>query len=127
MSLFTWGALVATFRQMAVHLKSNSPPPPPAESADLADALDHIATNLPAVITALRAHQGVLTATDDLLRLLAGAGVSWASTADAAVLAAPGALTDAQKWLPTILWALTAFQPAAPGVQGDNHIHVGRG
>lgn len=113
---FDWGQLLNAARKMADDIKANKPPPPPAASADLADVLDRINASLPAVITALRAHQGVLTAADDLLQVLSHAGVTWAATADAAVLAAPGALSDAQKWLPTILWALTAIAPASPGL-----------
>lgn len=119
-----------TVQKMVEDIKSNAPPPPPTASADLADVLDHINANLPAVITALRAHQGVLTAADDLLALLSKAGIPYAGDLDAAVLAAPGVLNDAQKWLPTILWALTTFAPAATGIQGDHQgtgPRIGRG
>ena len=126
MKLPDWGSIINTLRKMAEDIKSNTPPPPPSASADLAEVLDHINANLPAVITVLRTHQGVLTAADDLLAVLAKAGIPYAGDLDAAVLAAPGALTDAQKWLPTILWALTTFAPAPTGIQGDDH-HVGRG
>ena len=126
MKIPDWGAILDTLRKMADDIKSNAPPPPPAASADIADVLDHINAVLPSIVTALRAHQGVLTAADDLLAVLTKAGVTWASAADSAVLAAPGALADAQKWLPTVMWALTAFQPAAMGIQGDGP-RVGRG
>ena len=126
MKIPDWGAILRTVQKMAEDLKFNTPPPPPAASADLADVLDHVNAQLPAIITALRAHQGVLTAADDLLALLNKAGIPYAGDLDAAVLAVPGAASNSQKWLPTILWALTAFQPAAAGIQGDDH-HVGRG
>lgn len=126
MKIPDWGSLLRAIQKALDDIKANAPPPPPAASADLADVLDQINAHLPAVITALRAHQGVLAGADDLLSVLAGAGVTWAADLDAAVLAAPGALTDAQKWLPTILWALTTFAAAPTGIQGDDH-SVGRG
>ena len=118
MEIADWGAILDTLRKMADDIKSNAPPPPPAASADIADVLDHINAALPSIVTALRAHQGVLTAADDLLAVLTKAGVTWASAADSAVLASPSALADAQKWLPTVMWAVTEFQPAATGIPG---------
>lgn len=126
MKLPDWGSLLRAVQKAADDIKANRPPPPPVGSGDLADMLDQINAQLPAIITALRSHQGVLTAADDILAVLSEAGVTWATTADNAVLTAPGAFASAQKWLPMLIWELSAFHPAATGIQGDGP-RVGRG
>ena len=122
-----WGALFVFAQKVADEVRLNAAPPAPDASSDPVDMLTHLQAVIPAWQAAWVAHQGVATGLADLLERLADSGVPYAATIRNALLSTPGALAEAEKWLPTIIWALTAFKPAAPGIQGDNHFHVGRG
>ena len=74
---------------------------------------------LPTWQAAWKAHQGVATGAADLLQHLADNGVPYAAAIRQAILSTPGAIAEAEKWLPTVAWALNAFAPAATGISGD--------
>ena len=113
----TWAAILAGLKQAATDVAANRAPPVATPNPHaLADALERLHANLPAVIATLRAHQGVVTGAADILAALAKAGVPHAADIEAALLAAPDALAMVEKWLPFILPFLgggAAFTPAS--------------
>jgi hypothetical protein len=109
MTTIDWSAVLS---KIADDIKNNRAPPAPLNTGSLADTLAKINAALPAAILTLRAHQGVVTGAADLLAVLSKAGVPYADEIEAAVLSVPGALDEAEKWLPRVVWALTEFQPA---------------
>lgn len=117
-SVDVWGAVLAAVRQAVDDVRENRAPPAAVPNPHgLADALERLNANLPAVITTLRTHQGEITGAADILAALAKAGVPHAADIEAALLAAPGALAAAEKWLPVILPFVTGgiFAPAPRG------------
>ena len=109
---FDWAAFFAACQKAVADIEANRAPPVSAQSVDVAALLTTLQTELPSVIAALNAHQGVITGADDILAVLSAEGLSWAGEAEAALDAAPGALTAAASWLPTIAGLLQAFSPA---------------
>jgi hypothetical protein len=69
----------------------------------------------------LAAHPGAITAADDILDALDAGGFNWAASIETGVDALPGGVDAVRRWLPTIMWALAAFQPAVIGIQGDRN------
>lgn len=120
MKTFDWGAFFRSIQKAVGDWQANTPPAPatPISGPNAADALRSLQAQLPDIIAALDAHLGLITAADDILEALDAQGVTWASEVEAGVNAAPAGLATADKWLPDLIWALTAFQPAATGIPG---------
>lgn len=93
------GALGAALTQAADDLRLNAPSraAPSMSGADAAAALEALQAKLPAIIAALKAHPGVITAAEDVLDVLKADGVAWAAPAEDAIEAAPGVLAEAEK------------------------------
>lgn len=121
-----WGDVVKAFEKALEDVRANRAPPPPISTSSLADILAHVNAALPAVIATLRAHQGVITGAAELLEALSKAGVPHAADIEAALLAAPGMLEKAEKWLPMIAGFLAATRPAPTYQPGSDPIFRGR-
>lgn len=120
MKAINWGPIFQAVAKAFTDFRANTPPAPatPISGQAAADALRSLQAQLPDIIAALDAHPGLITAADDILEALDAQGVTWASEVEAGVNAAPAGLATADKWLPDLIWALTAFQPAATGIPG---------
>ena len=112
--------LAVTFGKMQADTRANKPLPdqPAPTMAELAATARVIQARLAAFSTWVEGHPGDITAADDFLAFLAAQGEPWARDIEATVNAAPGALSAAEEWAPTIISMLTAFQPAAIGIPG---------
>lgn len=110
MSTIDW---LAVLRKAASDIAANAPPPAgaPFAVADLAPLLEDLQTRLPAIVAAVRAHQGAITGVGDILDALRAAGATWAGELESALYATHGLLAAAEAWLPTIVGALRAFAP----------------
>lgn len=113
-----WADLWRAIQKAVDDVRNNRAPPAAINTVSLADTLERVRASLPAVITTLRAHQGVETGVVDLLEYLAKQGVPHAHDIEAAVLAMPGVLEAAEQYLPAVLLAWQAIQPAATGIPG---------
>lgn len=111
MNASDWAALAQAIERAADDVRQNRAPPAPVSTATLADTLERVAAVLPSVILTLRAHRGVVAGADEILAALAKAGVPHAADIEAAMLALPGALEAANKYLPTIAGVLEQFRP----------------
>ena len=111
---WNWGAFFASVQKSVDDFRANTPPvaAQPMTGTELATALEQIEAQLPTAIAYLKAHQGVITASDDILAALQAQGVPYTADIQAAVDAAPAALTQAASWLPTITMVLQATAPA---------------
>ena len=115
-----WAALSAALKRTAADIKANKPlPPPSAASGSLTDIAKTIEADLPFVAQFLTDNQGIATGIADLLAALAADGVPHAGDLRRAILQTPNLLSEAEKWLPIIVGALSAFAPAATGITGD--------
>ncbi len=121
MTALDWGAIA----QAAADIRANKAPPTLAgiDAPNLAATFDHLQAVLPEWIAALKAHQGVLTGLGDVLAAMSKAGVPHAAEIETAVVALPGALETADRWLPWILPFLGGgadgpFGAAATGIPG---------
>ena len=114
MKLPNWGRLFHAFVKAAHDLKANAPRPSgqAPSGAEMAASLREIQAQLPAVIAALEAHPGYITAVDDILAALAADGFTWAAPAEKLVDGGLDALRLAQTWLPKVLWAMETFREA---------------
>ena len=114
-----WGAIIVVAQKVADDIRLNRAPPAPGASQSPDALIAELEAILPTWQAAWKAHQGVATGAADLLQHLADNGVPYAGTIRQAILSTPGAIAEAEKWLPTVAWALNAFAPAATGVSGD--------
>ena len=126
MGNINWGALFLAVVKAEADIKANRAPPAPGASPDAATLVSELATILPQWQAAWKTHAGYVTGLADILAALDADGVPYAGIVRQALLSAPGAMDEAEKFLPTVEWALTMFQPAATGISGDDH-HIGRG
>ena len=126
MGNINWGALSLAVVKAEADIKANRAPPAPGASPDAATLVSELATILPQWQAAWKTHAGYVTGLADILAALDADGVPYAGIIRQALLSAPGAMDEAEKFLPTVEWALTMFQPAATGISGDDH-HIGRG
>lgn len=133
MKMPNWGQLFHALQKAVDDYKANKPRPQSATptGADLAAGLRAFQTKIPALIAWAEANPGAITAADDILAALEAQGQSWAGIVRAGVDAAPSALSEAEKAIPTVLWFLgDAFKPAATGITGDHQgtgPRIGRG
>lgn len=115
MKLPNWGQLFADVAKAvakAVSDVEHNRPPLPGTSMSDAQKLAQVkalATHLPAFIALLEKYQ---VGFDDVLEALRKNGVSWAGDVEAFLNELPHEAGMLEKWLPTIEWALAAFQPA---------------
>lgn len=114
-----WGAIIVVAQKVADDIRLNRAPPAPGVSQSPGALIAELEAILPTWQAALKAHQGVATGAADLLLALSDNGVPYAATIRQAILSTPGAIAEAEKWLPTVAWALNAFAPAAAGISGD--------
>ena len=121
-----WGVLLLAAQKFVEDVKENRAPPAPDSAADFPTLAVELSAALPQWQAAWTAHRGVVTGLSELLQALADNGVPYAAMARNALLTAPGAMSEAEKWLSEIEWILMRFQPAATGIQGDGP-RVGRG
>ena len=123
----SWGVLLLAFQRFVDDVAANRPPPPPDEAgANPATLVPELEAALPHWQAAWAKYRGYESGTADLLKTLSDAGVPYASSVRTAVLMTPGALTALEEWLPKVDWLLGALNPAATGIQGDDHSR-GRG
>ena len=113
-----WGAIIVVAQKVADDIRLNRAPPAPGASQSPGALIAELEAILPTWQAAWKAHQGVATGAADLLQHLADNGVPYAATIRQAILSTPGALAEAEKWLPTVAWALNAFAPAPGGLPG---------
>ena len=125
-----WGALIVFAQKLsqkiAADIATNTPPPSPDGAVDMPTLVSELESALPKWRAEWVAHQGVATGVVDLLTGLASKGVPYADMIRDTILEVPTVEAEIEKWLPTAGWFLSATQPAATGISGDDH-HVGRG
>src|ERR1700675_2340928 len=93
------------------HHRHPRPPGPTMTSTEQLAQLKALATHLPTLLAMFEKYQiGV----DDILEALRKNNVSWAGDFENLINNLPRDAAELEKWLPTIEWALMAFQPA-PG------------
>jgi len=124
MSSFDWGAFAAVLVQADIDIKSNFPLATSATSAaDIGAALQAFEPKLKAADAWVKANPGYVRAAVRVLTELSRQGVTVAASAETAVSAFPGGLASADSWLPTIIGALTMFQPTPPWQPGPDIFH----
>lgn len=123
-----WSALTTAATKAVADYKANKalPPAAPLTGAQAAAGLRSLQVVLPEWIAALEAHPGAITAADDILEALDSQGVTWGPEVEQVLKASPGALKAISGWLPDILFALGAFEPAPNPFPGMGP-RVGRG
>lgn len=87
------------------------PPGKPMTSAEMLAKLKALQTHLPALLALFEKYQ---VGIDDLLEVLRRDGVPWAADLENLLNDLPRDAAELASWLPTIEYALSAFQPA-PG------------
>jgi hypothetical protein len=132
MKITDWGAfltgLAKAVTKAAVDYRANvaRPPAAPLGWDDLAVKLRTLEGRLPVLIAWANANPGEFTAADDMLEFFEAYNLPGASTVKALIDATPGGLTDAEKWLPTVLWGLTLTDPAPQPMGGGDSPVSGR-
>lgn len=121
-----WAALLTGLKALAADVSANRAPPAATfDPGALAAGLERLNASLPAIAATLREHQGVITGVADLLAALSRAGVPHAADIEAAVLAAPDLLQEAEKWLPWILPFVSGGGPFAAAPRGGPPVTEG--
>jgi hypothetical protein len=122
-------AALSALPQAIADAKANVAPPAPLSAGSIADMLDEANAELPALVAALRAHQGELTGAAVVLHSLAVAGAPYAEAIRQIVLEAPIIMAAAEIWLPRALLALRMFSPSPPPQPGGMGAgpRIGRG
>ena len=85
---------------------------------EAAELLKKAQAQIPAIDAWIKAHPGAVRAAERVLAALSAQGVEWAGELEAAIGAAPGALTTAADAIPKIAEALAMFAPAQIGIPG---------
>lgn len=118
---FNWIALVASITKASADFKANAPlvPVPASSNPNIGATLKAVLPYIHEAADAIKAHPGAITAVDDVLTALRAQGCLWAGDLEDAIDATPGALAEAESWIPTIIGFLGAFKPAAIGVPGS--------
>ena len=113
---FDWGAALNTLRIAAADLEANTPLSvgPPMTMADTLAALQSAQPFLAALDAWVKSRPGAIRALMDILKGMEAQGVPWATELYGVASQAPGGLDAAEAWLPTVIGALAAIQPA-PG------------
>jgi hypothetical protein len=132
MASFDFGAFFLTLAKAFNDAKTNALYTPPASSVktDLITGLRNVQNKLPAFIAFLAAHPGDEAAIDDVLAFFETQGYVWATAARQILASTPDALNKIEQWLPSVLWGMAEFSPAATGIQGDHQdgaFRTGRG
>jgi hypothetical protein len=118
-----WPALQAAWELAKADIAANTPlsAAAPLTGAETAQALTEAQDDLADLVALLAARQGYLTAAVRMLTALAEDGAPYASAAAALINALPGLAITANHWAPMVIGFLKTTQPAATGIQGDNH------
>lgn len=126
---FDLGAALNTLRLAAADFEANAPLPvgPAMSSADALAALKSAGPFLAALDGWVKSRPGAIRAMLDILKAMEAQGVPWATELYGVVSAAPGGLAAAESWLPTIIGALAAIQPAPGWGQGGTGYEPGPG
>lgn len=114
-------ALLRSIEQAEADFTANAPLPPaaPMSEADALAALKAAQPKIAALDAWVTARPGAVRALGRVLAELGSQGFTWAAELDSALSAGPGALAAADSWAPTVINALSMFQPAATGITGD--------
>ena len=93
------------------HARPPQPSGQPMTDAEKLASLKALAVNLPVLVALFEKYE---VGIDDILEALRKNNIMWASDLENFLAELPGDAKNLEGWLPTIEWALTAFQPA-PG------------
>lgn len=112
--MIAWSVIAAALRRAAADIKANRAPPPqpPMTGDQVAATLEAIQGRLPGLIAATRAHQGIITGSEDILTAAQRAGFTWAGTAAEIVASLPNAEIEAEEWIPRVLMLMSEFSAA---------------
>jgi hypothetical protein len=105
-----WGAEIAG---ALVDVSANLPLAPGSEmtEADLAAALPKAQAFVAWLAAQVKERPGLIRAADRILTALQREDEPWAAKIKAALDALPGGLAEAEKYLPTAIWALQELSP----------------